>query len=451
MNPATRPLLTDLYQFNMLQAYLEHGDTKTAVFEFFVRRLPARRGFLMAAGLQPALDFLENLRFSTEEIAQLADIAPFSRELLDYLARFRFTGDVYAMPEGTVFFADQPVIRVTAPLPEAQLVETRLINILNFQSLIAAKAARMVLAAPDKLLVDFGLRRAHGADAGLMAARASYIAGFAGTATVLAKPLFGIPIYGTMAHSFIQVFDDETCAFELFARARPDNLVLLIDTYDTEAAARKVVNIAPRLKAAGIALRGVRLDSGDMITLSKKVRRILDDGGLAGVTIFASGGIDEDSLRAFARRGAPIDGFGIGTSLTTSSDVPALDCAYKLEEYAGTPRRKLSAGKATWPGRKQVWRRYRPDGPMDGDILSLEDDIQPGTPLLQPVMRSGKRTYPSPSLVDVRAYAARQIAQLPEPLRRLEPGASYRVEVAEKLAKLAAEVDRRLSAARSSE
>ena len=446
MNTATSPLLTDLYAFNMLQAYLEHGDTKTAVFEFFVRKLPARRGFLMAAGLQPALEFLENLRFSTEEIEQLAGSARFSQELLDYLARLRFSGDVHAMPEGTIFFADEPILRVTAPLPEAQLVETRLINILHYQSLIAAKAARMVLAAPDKLLVDFGLRRAHGADAGLMAARASYIAGFAGSATVLAKPLFGIPIYGTMAHSFIQAFEDETAAFELFARTRPDSLVLLIDTYDTEAAARKIVNIAPRLKAAGIAIRGVRLDSGDMIALSKKVRRILDGGGLADITIFASGGIDEDSLLAFARHGAPIDGFGIGTSLATSSDVPTLDCAYKLQEYDGVPRRKLSAGKATWPGRKQVWRRHGSDGRMAGDILSVEDDDQPGMPLLQPVMRGGKRTDPPPALADVRAHAARQLEQLPESLRRLEPGASYRVEVAAKLANLSAEVDRRLSA-----
>ena len=424
MNPATSPLLTDLYQFNMVQAYLDYGKTKTAVFEFFVRKLPVRRGFLMAAGLQTALDFLENMRVSPEEIEQLANSANFSRELLDDLARFRFTGDVHAVPEGTVFFADEPIFRVTAPLPEAQLVETRLINILHFQSMIAAKAARMVLAAPDKLLVDFGLRRAHGADAGLKAARASYIAGFAGTATVPAKILYGIPIYGTMAHSFIQAFEDEAAAFELFARARPDNVVLLIDTYDTEAAAREVVALAPRLKAAGIAIRAVRLDSGDMVALSKSVRRILDNGGLADVTIFASGGIDEDSIAAFARRQAPIDGFGIGTSLTTSSDAPSLDCAYKLQEYAGVPRRKLSAGKATWPGRKQVWRRYGPDGRMAGDVLSLEDDDQAGTPLLRLAMRDGKRIQPPPTLAEVRAHAGRELEQLPEALRRLEPEAS---------------------------
>jgi nicotinate phosphoribosyltransferase len=349
------------------------------------------------------------------------------------------------MPEGTVFFGNEPILRVTAPLPEAQLVETRLINILHFQSLIAAKAARMVLLAPNKLLIDFGLRRAHGADAGLMAARASYIAGFAGTATVLAEKEFGIPIYGTMAHSFVQAFDDETAAFESFARARPENLVLLIDTYDTEAGARKVVALAPRLKAAGIRIRGVRLDSGDLVALSKTVRRILDAGGLADVIIFASGGIDEEVLAAFAHEQAPIDGMGIGTSLATSSDAPALDCAYKLQEYAGLPRRKRSAGKATWPGRKQVWRRYGADGRMAGDTLSLEDDSQRGVPLLRPAMKGGERVRPQPTLAEIRAHAARELACLPEPLRRLEPGASYPVQVTDDLVRLAAEVDRRVS------
>ena len=445
MDAATSPLLTDLYQLNMIQAYLGHGETKTAVFEFFVRRLPPRRGFLVAAGLEPALDFLENLRFSADELEWLERCGRFGADLIDYLAKFRFSGDVHAMPEGTVFFANEPILRVTAPLPEAQLVETRLTSLLHFQSLIAAKAARMVLAAPGKVLVDFGLRRAHGADAGLMAARASYIAGFAGTATVLAEKVFGIPTYGTMAHSFIQAFDSETEAFEVFARARPDNLVLLIDTYDTEAAARKVVALAPRLKAAGIRVRGVRLDSGDLVALSKSVRRILDQGGLSDVTIFASGGIDEDALAALAREQAPIDGFGIGTSLATSSDVPALDCAYKLQEYAGLARRKHSAGKSTWPGRKQVWRRYGPDGRMAGDILSLEDDAQPGEPLLQPVMRGGRRIGPRPTLEEIRAHARRELARLPEPLRRLEPAASYPVQVADALVRLSAEVDRRLA------
>jgi nicotinate phosphoribosyltransferase len=445
MEPTASPLLTDLYQLNMIQAYLDHGKTETAVFEFFVRKLPAQRGFLVAAGLEQAITLLEDLRFSSADLQWLASTGRFGAALLDYLANLRFSGDVHAMPEGTVFFGNEPILRVTAPLPEAQLVETRLINILHFQSLIAAKAARMVLVAPNKLLIDFGLRRAHGADAGLIAARASYIAGFAGTATVLAEKEFGIPIYGTMAHSFVQAFDDETAAFESFARARPENLVVLIDTYDTEAAARKVVALAPRLKAAGITIHGVRLDSGDLVALSKTVRRILDAGGLADVTIFASGGIDEEVLAAFAHERAPIDGMGIGTSLATSSDAPALDCAYKLQEYAGLPRRKRSAGKATWPGRKQVWRRYGADGRMAGDVLSLEDDSQRGVPLLRPAMKSGERIRPQPTLAEIRAHAARELACLPEPLRRLEPGASYPVQVADVLVRLAAEVDRRVA------
>jgi len=443
MDPATSPLLTDLYQLNMMQAYLDHGMTETAVFEFFMRKFPARRGFLVAAGLEQALDFLENLRFSSAEIDWLRRSGRFGAALLDYLAAFRFTGDVDAMPEGTVFFADEPILRVTAPLPAAQLVETRIINLVHFQSLIAAKAARLVLAAPGKQLVDFGLRRAHGAEAGLLAARASYIAGFAGSATMLAQAKFGVPIFGTMAHSFIQAHTDETAAFLNFARARPENLVLLIDTYDTEAAARKVVALAPRLKAEGIAVRGVRLDSGDLAALAKSVRRILDEGGLRDVTIFASGGLDEDALLAMAAAAAPIDGFGIGTSLTTSSDVPALDCAYKLQEYAGLARRKRSAGKATWPGRKQVWRRYGAKGVMAGDVISLETDAQQGEPLLRPVMRGGRRLAPQPTLEQCRAHAARELARLPAPLRALELGAAYPVTVADALVRLAAELDRR--------
>jgi nicotinate phosphoribosyltransferase len=367
--------------------------------------------------------------------------------LLTYLADMRFTGDVHAMPEGTVFFADEPILRVTAPLPHAQLIETRLINILHFQSLIASKAARMVLAAPGKLLVDFGLRRAHGAEAGLMAARASYLAGFAGTATVLAGKLYDIPIFGTMAHSFIQAFDDEAAAFEAFAQSRPENLTILIDTYDTETAARKVVALAPRLAARGITVRAVRLDSGDLTMLSGSVRRILDQGGLPDVRIFASGGLDEDGVAAMLNAGAPIDGFGLGTSLTTSSDVPALDCVYKLQEYAGLPRRKRSVGKATWPGRKQVWRRYDPDGRMAGDVLSIETDQQPGEPLIRLVMQGGRRAAPVSGLAESRDRRARELARLPEPLRLLEPDAPYQLQVGEALQRLAAEVDKRFAPA----
>ena len=276
-----------------------------------------------------------------------------------------------------------------------------------------------------------------------MAARASYLAGFSGTATVLARKDFGIPVFGTMAHSFIQAHDDETAAFSAFARSRPDNLVLLIDTYDTESAARKVVTLAPRLKEAGIAVHGVRLDSGDLIALSKSVRRILDEGDLQHVTIFASGGLDEDELVRILGANAPIDGFGVGTSLTTSSDVPAFDCAYKLQEYAGIARRKRSVGKATWPGRKQVWRSFGVDGRMTGDVLALQDDRQAGEPLLLPFMRHGRRLAAPPTLADIRKRAAHGLSQLPESLRHLRDGTTLPVAVAPGLIALAEEVDRR--------
>lgn len=436
-------LLTDLYQLNMLQAYLESGHTRTAAFELFFRKLPATRGFLMAAGLEQAVDFLENLSFSAAELDWLQWTGRFSAAMLDWLADLCFMGDVDAMPEGTAVFADEPILRVTAPLPVAQLVETRLMNILHYQTLIASKAARMVLAAPGKTLVDFGLRRAHGAEAGAFAARASYVAGFGGTATVLAGRLWDIPIFGTMAHSFVQAFDDEAVAFEAFARARPKDVTLLLDTYDTEAAARKVVALAPRLQQDGIQIRGVRLDSGDLVALSRSVRRILDAGGLGDVTIFASGGLDENDLLAFAGAGAPIDGYGLGTSLTTSSDAPALDCAYKLQEYAGVARRKLSPGKATWPGRRQAWRRYDADGTMAGDTVTTHDDREPaGEPLLGPVLRGGRRVAGRPGLRQIRARAARELARLPEPLRRLEPFA-YPVEIGAALERLASETDAR--------
>jgi len=447
LDPAISPLLTDLYQINMIQAYLDHGNTDAAVFELFVRSLPPRRGFLIAAGLQQALDFLENLRFSSADIDWLKSTGRFNTNLLDYLGDFRFSGEVHAIAEGTAFFASEPILRVTAPLPQAQLVESRLINILHFQTLIAAKAARCVLAAPGKLLVDFGMRRAHGAEAALLAARASYLAGFAGTATVLAGQTFGIPLFGTMAHSFIEAQDDEMAAFELFARARPDNVVLLLDTYDTEAAARKVVTLAPWLKASGIAIRGVRLDSGNLVALAKSVRAILDAGGLPDVTIFASGGLDEDALADLLRAQAPVDGFGVGTSLTTSSDVPAIDFVYKLQEYGGAPRRKNSDKKATWPGRKQVWRRYDADGRMAGDRIALARSpaaANGAESLLDCVMRDGRRLRAAPPLDEIRVRAKRDLERLPEPLRRLAPDATYPVEIGADLVDLAALVDRRI-------
>jgi nicotinate phosphoribosyltransferase len=441
MDPCSSVLLTDLYQLSMAQAYLEQGMEEPAVFEFFVRKLPPKRNFLLAAGLEQVVEFLEQLRFTSREIDWLAGTGRFSRSFLAYAEKLRFTGDVDALPEGILFFPHEPILRVSAPLPVAQLVETRVMNLLNFQTMIASKAARSILVAKGKPVIDFGLRRAHGAEAGLLAARASYIAGFAGTATVLAATLFDIPIYGTMAHSFIQAHKDEVAAFEHFARTHPDNTVFLIDTYDTEAAAEKVVRLAPRLREAGITVNGVRLDSGNLAEHARKVRRILDEGGLPDAQILASGNLDEYRLQALVAGEAPIDSFAVGTAMTTSSDAPSLDCAYKLQEYAGRPCRKRSEGKATWPGRKQVYRHCDADGCLAYDVITREDDIQEGKPLLQPVMRAGHRVSLPPSLSDVRTRAASELARLPGPLRELEEGPVYDVRVSQALRHLAAVVD----------
>jgi len=440
MNPISSPLLADLYQFTMLQTYLEQNMQQTAVFELFVRKLPPGRNFLVAAGLEQVLEFLENLQFSAEELDWLA--TRFPPQVINYLERFRFEGDVHAMPEGTIFFPDEPMLRITAPMPQAQLVESRLINLMHFETLIASKAARSVLVAPDKLLVDFGMRRAHGAEAGLLAARASYLAGFSGTATVLAGTLYDIPVFGTMAHSFIQAHGDESEAFEHFARSHPDNTILLIDTYDTEIAAHKAVALANKLKMDHIGIQGVRLDSGDLAAHAKNVRQILDDGGLHGTTIFVSGNLDEYKLQALLAANAPIDGFGIGTALDISIDAPALDCAYKLQEFAGKPRRKRSEGKATWPGRKQVYRLFTDDGYFGGDTVALEDDDpQPGTPLIQPFMRAGKRLQPKPSLHELRQQTLVNYDGLPSAMITLETANAYPVTISEALKALARQLD----------
>lgn len=435
-------LCTDLYQLTMLQGYFERDMQETAVFEFFARKLPGCRNFYLAAGLEQALDYLEQLRFTPAELDWLSGQGLFKPAFLDYLGRLRFAGDVHAMAEGTPFFADQPILRITAPLPQAQLVESRLINLLHFQTLIASKAARIVQVAAGKRLVDFGLRRAHGAEAGVFAARASYLAGFDGTATVLAGAQFGVPLAGTMAHSFVQAHLEEVAAFEHFAHSLPQSVVLLIDTYDTEAAAHKVVTLAPRLAEAGIRIQGVRLDSGDLGEHARKVRAILDQGGLNQVTIFASGNLDEYLIQRLLQEGAPIDGFGVGTHLDSSTDAPALDCAYKLQEYAGSPRRKRSEGKATWPGRKQVYRRYDADGRCLGDTLTLEDDTAEGSALIQPMMRQGRRLRPSPGLDEVRRHTREQLQTLPAALRDLQPAATYPVTVAPALQALAVAADR---------
>jgi nicotinate phosphoribosyltransferase len=433
----TEALLTDLYELTMLQGYFERGMRENAVFELFVRRLPAQRNFLVAAGLEQALDYLETVGFTETDIQRLRELGRFSREFLDALARFRFSGEVHAMPEGTVCFPAEPLVRVTAPLPEAQLVETRLINLVHFQTLIASKAVRLSLAAPGKQLIEFGGRRAHGAEAAVLAARAAYLAGFAGTSNVLAGIRFNIPTLGTMAHSYIEAHDVEGDAFLSYARAQPQHVALLLDTYDTEAAARRVVTLAQELAAIGIAIRSVRIDSGNLGKQAKLVRQILDEGGLGAVEIMVSGGIDERGLIDLVESGAPIDGIGIGTDLVTSADAPGLDCAYKLMEYAGRPRCKRSVGKATWPGAKQVYRRFDTAGHMRGDEIALAKERERrGVPLLEPVLQNGRRLR-SDSLQAARARLAAELLTLPSPLRDLGAQASYPVERSSALVALA--------------
>jgi nicotinate phosphoribosyltransferase len=435
------PLLTDRYQLTMLQAYWQHGMDATAVFEFFVRKLPEQRNFLVAAGLEPALEFLEEFAFAPDEIEWLAGAQNFRSDFLAWLKDLRFTGDVNAMPEGTVFFPNEPILQIIAPLPEAQLVETRLVNLLNLPTAVASKAARVRLTAPNKLLVEFGLRRAHGAEASLMAARASYIAGFEGTSNVLAGRLFDIPLYGTMAHSFVQAHENEIESFEHFADANSGEIVLLIDTYDTEAAAHKVTRLAADLTQRGIKIKGVRIDSGDLPSEAAHVRAILDHAQLQDVTIFASGDLDEYALRDLIERNTPIDGFGVGTKLDTCSDAPYLNCVYKLQEYAGRPRRKRSEGKATWPGRKQVYRTLDDSDQMTNDVLTFHDAAQTASGLLVPAMRGGKRLAASPPLANVRQYAATQLEHLPDRLRSLERSEPYRVTISAALQECARALD----------
>jgi len=435
-NDGVSTLLTDLYQLTMVTAYQALGMDQVAVFEFFVRRLPPQRGFLVAAGLAQVLDYLEALRFEASELQWLESTGRFQPEALRRLASLQFTGDVDAMLEGSVFFADEPVLRVTAPLPEAQFVESRIINLLNFQSMIASKAARCRLAAGPRRLADFGLRRAHGAEAGLLAARACYLAGFDATATVEAGRAFGIPITGTMAHSFIQAHDDEATAFRDFARIHPRGVTLLIDTYDTPRGAQVVVELC----RTGVAVEAVRLDSGDLGALAREVRAILDSGGCPSVQIIASGNLDELQIEQFVAAGVPIDAFGVGTRLAVSVDAPYLDCVYKLQEYAGRPRRKRSAGKVTWPGRKQVYRDYDSAGRLCSDTIALADEMLPGRPMLQPVMRAGQRLQ-QPSLEDSRAYARREIDTLPSHCRSLRDPQAVRPAFSAGLQVLAERVD----------
>lgn len=440
INPSL--LVTDLYELTMLQAYFDCDMEAQAVFEFFVRELPPDHGYLVALGQGLVLDYLQQARLSEQELSWLQASGHFSPAFLDSLAAFRFRGEVHAMPEGTPFFANEPILRVTAPLPQAQLVETRIINLLQYSILAGTKASRCVQAAPDHLMVDFGLRRAHGAEAGLLAARASYIAGFEGSSNVAAAAQFGIRPYGTMAHSFIQAHDSELQAFANFAHAQPDNVVLLIDTYDTELAARKLGQLARRLRQDNITIRAVRLDSGDLNTHAHKVRQLLDQQGLTEVKIFASGGLDEYQVAALMQAGAPIDGFGIGSRLTVSAGAPYLDCAYKLVEYGAAPRCKLSEQKATLPGPKQVYRRYDDSGRAVSDTVATAAETgMAGEPLLRPIMAEGQALQVAPGLDELRDYHRAQMQTLRPALRSIAAAADYPVFISDSLQRLHQETE----------
>ncbi|MEZ0228990.1 MAG: nicotinate phosphoribosyltransferase [Planctomycetota bacterium] len=434
-------LMTDLYQLSMAAAYFENALDHTATFELFTRRLEANRGFYLACGLELALDHLEGLHFSGAQVDYLRRLPAFSKVSPGFFERLRgfaFTGDVWAMPEGTPFFPEEPIVRVTGPALEAQLVETFLLSVVNQQTLIATKAARVMRAARGKHVSDFGTRRAAGPEAGQLVARAAYIAGAGSTSNVEAGFRLGIPVKGTFAHSWVMTFDDEADAFARYAKVFPEDTTILIDTYDTIAAAKKVV-------ALGCPVSGVRIDSGDLLAQAREVRKVLDAGGLQKTKIVLSGDLNEDKIDALEREEAPVDVYGVGTELATSKDMPALGGVYKLVEQRDTKgethyRMKLSKDKKSWPGAKQVYRRIE-GGRFAGDTLALAREAAlPGTPLLERVVAGGKRARPAPSLDAVRTYCAEQLAKLPEDVRALSKPASYPVARSAALEALAGEL-----------
>ena len=434
-SPYEIALSTDLYELTMASSYHALGRHGRAVFSLYVRKLPEQRHFLVVAGVNELLERLLQLCFDDEARAYLRTLPVLRPEFVDSLASFRFQGDVWAVREGTVIFPEEPILEVEAPIDQAQIIETLVLNAIHYPTLVATKAARCVLAAPGKTLVDFGLRRTPSLDAGLAAARAAYLVGFAATSNVLAGARYGIPVSGTVAHSYIESFPSELEAFRAFARTYPGDPILLIDTYDTLRGAEHAVIVARELAQEGRRVRAVRLDSGDLASLSRAVRQILDQAGFPDIQIFASGGLDEYELAALEAAGAPIDGYGVGARLGTSADAPLADMAYKLVEYEGQPVLKLSTGKRTLVGAKQVWRRVGPDGRYSEDMIALRDEPPPGPdwiPLLRPVMRGGT-IVELPSLADLREHHREEMARLPDWLRSLSPTGSYPVRLSERL------------------
>lgn len=439
-------LLTDLYQLTMAQSYWQSKKYEPAAFSLAIRSYPPNRGFFVSAGLQDVLEFLQSFAFEQEDIDYLRSTRMFAGDFLDFLKGLRFTGEVWAIPEGRLFFKDEPILEITAPIIEAQIVETFVINQINLQALIATKAARCVHVARGRALVDFSLRRTHGIDAGMKVARSSYLAGFSGTSNVSAGKRYGIPTVGTMAHSFVTSFEREIDAFRSFVASFPDNSILLIDTYDTLAGARKAVEIAREMAHKGQRLRGVRIDSGDLASLAKEVRRIFDDAGLADVKIIGSGGLDEYDLAALAEANAPYDSYGVGTRMGVSADAPWFDMAYKLVEYNGRPALKLSTGKASSPGRKQIFRFSDRQGRLVRDVIALRNEELAGAePLLQKVMERGRMREPYPRLKEIRERLLDEINHLDEQTRAIRSPADYPIELSPRLRGLKQEIEQQVA------
>ena len=447
MNPhPINALFTDLYQLTMAQAYYRSGKSADATFSLFFRRFPTNRTYYVFCGLETALDYLENFAFTSDDIAALKKGGLFDDDFLDFLSDLRLTCSVRAMDEGQVFFPNEPVMEVSGPIIHCQLVETALINLVNLESMLATKAARVVDAARGRAVADFSARRTHGMDAAFGMARASYIAGFAGTSNVDAALRLGVPMLGTMAHSYISSFDDETEAFRQYAWSFPDSSTFLVDTYDTLTGVQNAITVALEMEADGHSLRAVRLDSGDLDALSRSARAMLDDAGLHHVQVFASGGLDEYSIDTLLSGGAPIGGFGVGTRAGTSADAPFTDFVYKLVEYDGQPVMKFSEDKMTLPGPKQVYRQYDDSGKMTRDTIHHADVPPPSDshPLLIPVMKDGIRTVPLPTLDEVRAFHADRMRELPDDLRGVRPSGRYHVDVSEMLLSLSQDEERKL-------
>jgi nicotinate phosphoribosyltransferase len=430
-------LFTDLYELTMAASYAAHGLDHEATFDLFVRHLPEQRRFLVACGVDDAIDYLTGLHVPGPCVDYLSTLGLFDDGFLDHLAGLQFTGDVWALPEGEVFFANEPVLEVTAPLIEAQIVETFLINCVAAQTMIASKAARVAIACGERAFVDFAARRDHGADAALKGARASVIGGAMATSLVVAGMAYGLPLNGTMAHSYVMSFDDERDAFRAYARDFPRDAVFLIDTYDTLQGARAAAEVANELRAEGVQLRGVRLDSGDLGSLARGVRDVLDEAGCSDVQIFASGDLDELRITEVLGAGAPVDGFGVGTQLGTSADAPALAGVYKLVEDVHGPKIKLAEGKVTLPGRKQVHRF------AEHDLVAGRDEVGAtgGRPLLEPAVVAGRRVRAAASISDARERRATAVAALPSRLRTLSGReAPYEVRISDGLQALSAEL-----------